>query len=243
LPPPPPPSNHHDNPPPPASQQQQGGPPPPASAAALAALRSSPQRPPPSRAWSINAEVPPCDPGVEKWFADIYAQVSTVNLGGTYNSLLATWASLERGFGYEKMSGKPAAWNTKLANRPAVLEKWVGIGRGVLGGPMGKGVGPDIGDVDLFGKMWWQWWAPVQPEWRVKRVGQAYGFQRDEYPEPTSANWSSMRYPGPNGALSFVATLYWWGRALLERGGNPESWNEAVKDVGWVLRGLLEAET
>jgi hypothetical protein len=44
--------------------------------------------------------------------------------------------------------------------------------------------------------------------------------------------------------LSFVATLYWWGMAVKDRGEQEdhESWAEAVRDVKWMLNGLLAAE-
>ncbi|KAJ7665348.1 hypothetical protein DFH06DRAFT_985513 [Mycena polygramma] len=193
--------------------------------------------------------VPPPPPRVEpappppfkSWLSkDLYFEVSAANLGGGYDGLLEVWTSLERAFKYEKSSGK-VPWNAKTASRPVSLEKWVRVGRG-LRGTMGKGEGPDIGNVQAFEQGWWQWWAGVQPGWREKDVGRVDRFIRGGYPAPTGETWNALRHPGPNGALSFVATLYWWGKAVWESGASRDSWSEAVQEVRWVLSGLLDAE-
>jgi hypothetical protein len=171
----------------------------------------------------------------------VYLEVSARDLGGSYNSLLAIWRDLERAFEWEKSGGK-APWNAKSANRPATLEKWVKAGR--TRGDIGKGVGPNIGAVAVFGAAWWRWWAKVQLSWRVEDRGRPERFLRESYLEATTEKWSVMRHPGPNGALSFVATLYWWGMAVEEEGEREdrESWAEAVRDVKWMFAGLLAAE-
>ncbi|KAJ7601458.1 hypothetical protein DFH06DRAFT_950371, partial [Mycena polygramma] len=173
------------------------------------------------------------------WLGEVYGEVSTKDLGARYNSLLAVWTSLERAYGYEKKTGK-VAWNTKTAGRPPAVDKWVGVGRGRGGkGTLGNGVGPPIDDVDAFDAGWWRWWSGFQPSWRVKDPARADRFLRENYPAATAANWGSMRYPGPNGALNFVATVYWWGMAVAAKGTSAESWAEAVEEVRWMLTGVL----
>jgi hypothetical protein len=164
------------------------------------------------------------------------------DLGGSYNSLLTVWCDLERAFKWEKAGGK-TAWNVKVAIRPGALDKWVKAGR--KRGEIGNGVGPGIGAVSVFDAAWWRWWAKIQPSWRLKDNRRPDRFLRDSYPEVTATNWATMCFPGPNGALSFVATLYWWGMAVEERGEREdrESWVEAVREVKWVLKGLLAAES
>ncbi|KAJ7847061.1 hypothetical protein B0H13DRAFT_1451866, partial [Mycena leptocephala] len=122
--------------------------------------------------------------------------------------------------------------------RPGALDKWVKGGR--TRGEMGNGVGPNIGSVAVFGAAWRQWWAKVQPRWRAADIGRPERFLRESYPTATAENWAVIRYPGPNGALSFVATLYWWGMAVKDCGEQEdrESWAEAVRDVKWMLNGL-----
>ncbi|KAJ6542993.1 hypothetical protein B0H19DRAFT_898029, partial [Mycena capillaripes] len=153
-----------------------------------------------------------CPAGAAQWFSDVYTEVSGHNLGGIYNTLLAVWGELERAFKYEK-SGAKAPWNAKNANRPAVLEKWVKAGHGMWG-TLGNGVAPPIGAIAVFDAAWWRWWGGVQPSWRVKDTGNAQRFLRGNYLDATVENWATLRHPGPNGALSFVATLYWWGMAV-----------------------------
>ncbi|KAJ7938256.1 hypothetical protein B0H13DRAFT_1587916 [Mycena leptocephala] len=220
------------------------------------------QQPPASPPWPISAPegpppvvhagaedsrwdetIPPCPQDAGEWFVRVYPEVSARDLGGTYNALLTVWGDLERAFGWEKSRSK-APWNAKTANRPAALDKWVKAGR--THGEIGKGIGPNIGAVAVFGPAWWQWWAKVQPSWHVKDRGRPNRFLRDTYPDAdaTSEPWAGMRHPGPNGALSFVATLYWWGMAVEEAGEaeDRESWAEAVREVKWMVTGLLAVE-
>ncbi|KAJ6491595.1 hypothetical protein C8R47DRAFT_1070622, partial [Mycena vitilis] len=58
----------------------------------------------------------------------------------------------------------------------------------------------------------------------------------------TAENWKAMRHPGPNGALSFVAPLYWWGKAVAGTGASNGAWSEAVEEARWMLKGLLDVE-
>ncbi|KAJ7222629.1 hypothetical protein GGX14DRAFT_353118 [Mycena pura] len=175
------------------------------------------------------------------WFSEVYPEVSMHNLGENYNTLLAVWGKLERAYGYKKSAGI-ANWNVKAANRPLALQNWVKAGRGRKSS--GNGAGPSIGDLAAFEAAWWQWWAGVQPDWRVKDAGRLQRFLRTTYPAPTAEAWAAMRHPGPNGALSFMATLYWWGKEVANNGGREErkSWTEAVCDVKWMLNGLLATE-
>ncbi|KAJ7661506.1 hypothetical protein DFH06DRAFT_941406, partial [Mycena polygramma] len=223
---------------------------PPLSAAAAAALSKngsvnqgsteSPANPP--RATEDAApnfeQVPPC-PAKADWVTEVYPQVSAKNLGASYNELLAAWVGLEGIFKFEKTpTSVRAVWNAKSANRPPAVDKWVSAGRGMRGGPFSNGVGPAIGDADAFDAVWWRWWAAIQPKWRSKDSGRPGRFVRNDYPDATETNWATMRHPGPNGMLSFVATLYWWGMAVAER-GDKESWSEAVEEVKWMMKGLL----
>ncbi|KAJ6501527.1 hypothetical protein C8R47DRAFT_970067 [Mycena vitilis] len=234
--------------------------PPPSSAAAkllgldsnnstgsVTATEPPPESVAPSRDVSVgDGGIPPLSPADKNtWLGEVYGEVSAENLGGEYNAVLGVWAGLERAYGYERKTGKPPAWNAKGANRPSAIDKWVGVGRGRGGkGTLGNGAGPPIDDVKAFDAGWWRWWAGFQPGWRVKNSQRGESFLREKYPEPTETNWGPMRFPGPNGALNFVATLYWWGRALTAKGtlGESESWAEAVEEVKWMLTVLLAFE-
>ncbi|KAK7006051.1 hypothetical protein R3P38DRAFT_2556461, partial [Favolaschia claudopus] len=63
---------------------------------------------------------------------------------------------------------------------------------------------PTIGSVVKFEQNWWQWWAKLQPHWRVRDRGPSERFI-------VKKDWESLRVPGQNGMVSVLATLYWWG--------------------------------
>jgi hypothetical protein len=57
--------------------------------------------------------------------------------------------------------------------------------------------------------------------------------------EPYGKDWEGLLHWGPNGTLSVVAALYFWGCAvrMMESPGQ-EIWQNAVEDVAWMLEGL-----
>jgi hypothetical protein len=81
---------------------------------------------------------------------------------------------------------------------------------------------------------WWDWWTSLAPAWRKK----------DETGHPTigeeKGDWGSLVHPGANGMLTVLLPLTWW---RLGEEGNVASdgWVAAVRDVLWVLQGLLSA--
>ncbi|KAK7017447.1 hypothetical protein R3P38DRAFT_2785216 [Favolaschia claudopus] len=95
-----------------------------------------------------------------------------------------------------------------------------------------------------YSKAWWQWWGGLQPTWRVVDEARGGRFRRLAYPEGGEVkNWESLRFPGHNGALSLVASLYWWGVKLVEKKitEGEENWGRGgcrrYVDAGWALRG------
>ncbi|KAJ7839310.1 hypothetical protein B0H13DRAFT_2366911 [Mycena leptocephala] len=53
--------------------------------------------------------------------------------------------------------------------------------------------------------------------------------------------WGRLDNPGPNGCLSIVAGLYFWGVHKPQTDDGREQWARAVQDVGWMLEGLAES--
>ncbi|KAJ7021244.1 hypothetical protein C8F04DRAFT_1274013 [Mycena alexandri] len=104
--------------------------------------------------------------------------------------------------------------------------------------------GPTIESLAVYDERWWKWWGTLQPEWRVGEEGKAGRFARASYPPHAREKWASLRLPGPNGLLGVVATLYWWGKVVKEKGEqkDTESWGEAVADVEWMVKGLSTME-
>lgn len=79
--------------------------------------------------------------------------------------------------------------------------------------------------------LWSQWWASLQPDWRVKRDGR---FIREG-----TGDFAGVRVGGINGTLNLVWSLAMWLKGLdrgLVTDGGREEWLEAVRDVAWALR-------
>ncbi|KAK7050131.1 hypothetical protein R3P38DRAFT_3173191 [Favolaschia claudopus] len=198
---------------------------------------SSPSRSrsPPLRAPQPN--IPECPADAAQWFREVYKEVTATKLGDNFNALLVAMIELERAYEWEKTQV-----GLKTTNRPSPVSSWIRAGRGTRGGIMSGGFGPSIGNIVKYEEGWWDWWRALQPAWRVKDA--ANRFERGEYPQPTAENWLTLRAPGPNGSLSLVASLYWWGQRLEKVVDSEEkrTWVEAVTDVKWMLRGLCAAQ-
>ncbi|KAJ6619640.1 hypothetical protein B0H10DRAFT_1710662, partial [Mycena sp. CBHHK59/15] len=159
------------------------------------------------------------------WFKVLYAEVSLKNLGGSFNSLLALFVEIERAYKWEKSKGKGLG----ATNRPAQVGAWVTAGRGTRRGPR-------YPLVAVYDAAWWQWWGDLQPQWRVADGGKPRRFSREVCLGVAKEHWVTLRHPGPNGVLSLVASLYWWGAKVAVAGKteDKESWAEAVQDVKWM---------
>ncbi len=78
---------------------------------------------------------------------------------------------------------------------------------------------------------WWAWWASLQPEWRTK----------DSFGRPVvggEGTWDNLRYPGKNGMLMVLLSLWWW-RGIAT--ATIDDWTVAVHDVCWVLEKMAAA--
>ncbi|KAJ7256425.1 hypothetical protein C8J57DRAFT_954217, partial [Mycena rebaudengoi] len=97
--------------------------------------------------------------------------------------------------------------------RPLKLKEWIGAGRGSCKGS--RGAEPRIASVTVYGAAWWRWWSGLLPEWRqvepTAPLGTIGRFTQEEFPAQELTNWRWLCFPGPNGVLSLVAMLYWWG--------------------------------
>jgi hypothetical protein len=83
-------------------------------------------------------------------------------------------------------------------------------------------------------RKWWDWWNSLAPTWRKK----------DEAGRPTigqeTGDWGVLVHPGANGILTVLLPLVWW-RLGEEASVASDGWTAAVRDVSWVLQGLLSA--
>ncbi|KAK7027826.1 hypothetical protein R3P38DRAFT_3190954 [Favolaschia claudopus] len=178
---------------------------------------------------------PPCPASAAEWYALLYPEVAAAPLGERHNLLLSLCSDLEALYGWKKpLRGFSAK------NRPVQISSWITMGRGARGGTMRQGAGPSIADMDTFARDWWKWWGGLQPKWRTRREDDPTRFQRVSYPERTQENWAALHNPGPNGVMTVMGSLLWWGKSAKQGKVDREPWAEAVEDLIWVLTELVE---
>ena len=78
----------------------------------------------------------------------------------------------------------------------------------------------------------------MQPRWRKK--GKDKKWECTAYGDG-GREWGPLYQWGVNETLSIVASLYFWGVAIAEK-GDAESdrriWQESVGDVSWMMEGM-----
>jgi hypothetical protein len=184
------------------------------------ALTTSPGDPP-----RTDARVT-CPQATPAWFRHGFGEISRENVGELYEELLEAYVKLEQHYGFvTKQKG------VSREQRPTQVDDWVkdGHGRTMQLRP--------IGDLQSFERDWWHWWTSLQPEW--------HGAWRGRTTKATAVvpgvQWEKLVFPGQNGMLSVVATLYWWGCAEQARRVTASNgWQEAVMDTTWVLKCLAQ---
>ncbi|PBK60940.1 hypothetical protein ARMSODRAFT_981855 [Armillaria solidipes] len=148
--------------------------------------------------------------GCPDWFATVYCTLGNNEFRDAFASLLWSWAFLEK---KKEFTGPQVAFTAK--ERPELLSKWIGCG--------GK-----------FQEEWSTWWRELQPSWREESPGGSW--ERGIYGD----DWRGLSVSGQNGWLGVVACLFWWGNAVwATEDGDVSLWAEAVKDVDWILKGVL----
>jgi hypothetical protein len=156
------------------------------------------------------------------WFKLGFGEVTKVELGPTFDKILWRFIEIESiGEFADLKKGFPSS------GRPNKLGKWIGAGQWRRSPPI-------VTDVERFAKTWWKWWVGLQPDWRKGRETGKLG--EGMYGD----DWDSMTVPGPNGWLSVVACLYWWGCATRGSLGTlSHGYEEALQDVIFMMDGLL----
>ncbi|KAJ7819318.1 hypothetical protein B0H13DRAFT_1661437 [Mycena leptocephala] len=161
------------------------------------------------------------------WLADSVAWLQRMDLGCHYTALLAALVRLEGAFGYDQ-----ATYGTLPSEgRPVQVHDWIRAGRART-----KKI-PLVIDVERYADEWYGWWDSMQPEWRTRGQDKKWRVGGDtKYGGPEE--WGVLDRPGPNGCLSVVASLYFWGVCKDQPIAVQERWREAVEDVSWMLEGL-----
>lgn len=94
------------------------------------------------------------------------------------------------------------------AGRPQVVSDWIQRARPSTWRPT-------INDTKAYEKLHCHWWTLVQ-----RKAG---------------GDWKELRLPGPNGILSVLASLFYWGSAVRESRKSCKKWEAAVEDCIKVL--------
>ncbi|CAK5267984.1 unnamed protein product [Mycena citricolor] len=202
-------------------------------ASAIAAVTPSGESAPKSA-----RSTPACPPKAAQWFAAGHENLTAVDLGPHYDAVIAAWIRIERASRWESSST-----NLPNARRPKEISTWIAGRRRKV---------PVITDVSRYVECWNAWWDSLQPQWR-KRSGDAKRWERTTGYGPTGrgwtpsgeyggdqAVWGNLFQWGPNGVMTAVASIYFWGMQVQKSGAGEgmEAWEEATVDVGWVLEGL-----
>ncbi len=151
------------------------------------------------------------------WLENARTLFKSENLGSEWDLLCSNWLKFEEDFQFQG-TGKLGC-----QRRPWVITGWIQRARS----PTYR---PDIDDVNGFEADFHVWWQSLQPEWR--RVDTA---KKSKQPE---GDWDCIRQSGPNGLLSVVAALFFWGGAVQNTSART-AWLEALTDVSYVLEQLL----
>jgi hypothetical protein len=162
-----------------------------------------------------------CSASAPDWFRHALDSVTATPLSDGLQEIVRLFVEVETVYKFE--------WGKRSfasEGRPALLTKWVRGGRW-------RRPAPSVTNIGEFSTVWWQWWVSLQPGWRKFEPGGrpcigVYG-----------NDWDCLKMPGPNGWLSVVATLFWWGRAIKNEVDEKE-YTIALKDVNFMMQGLLE---
>ena len=100
-----------------------------------------------------------------------------------------------------------------------------------------------IVDAAEFGIALQGWWSSIQPSFRKSDTG----IPTAVYSCPTGDQhaWASLRKGGPNGLISLLTLLLWWGQALTKQSqwqiDSSSDWKNMVLDVTKCLNTMKDS--
>ncbi|KAF8176196.1 hypothetical protein K438DRAFT_1607907, partial [Mycena galopus ATCC 62051] len=103
------------------------------------------------------------------------------------------------------------------AKRPEEIHTWIKCARATM---------PKIKNIDRFVQEWGEWWNALNAE-RHKDGGKLI--------KSEDASLEVLWKPSVNGMLGVLIGLKWWRKET----GETSEWLEALEDVTWVMRRLL----
>ncbi|KAJ7123326.1 hypothetical protein C8R46DRAFT_928270, partial [Mycena filopes] len=167
---------------------------------------------------------------VPDWLRGALGVLCRRDLGIHFNALMQALIRVEERVGFE--DDPPRNRLAKL--RPTEVSAWIGSGRGMRSkNPYDAGVK----SAAAYRKKWDLWWSSLQPEWRKQQRGRWVAMDYDD-----GLDWGELASHGPNGGLSIVAAVYFWGVACVDKAettaADKEKWEMAVHDVTWAFEGV-----
>ena len=151
------------------------------------------------------------------WLQNAQTLFKSENLGSEWDLLFSNWLK------FEENSQLQGTGKLGCQRQPWVITGWIQRARAST-------YHPDIEDINGFKADFHVWWQSLQPDWR--RVDSTKNSKQPE------GDWGCIRQSGPNGLLSVVAALFFWGDAVQNTSART-AWLEALTDVSYVLEQLL----
>ncbi|KAJ7457539.1 hypothetical protein B0H11DRAFT_1738317 [Mycena galericulata] len=166
----------------------------------------------------------PCPPKAPEWFVEGHAAITKVDLGPHFDALVAAWTRLEAASCFQN-----GPTNLPSRGRPKQVGTWIAGGRGK------RGKEPKVTDPAAYAVEWQAWWDSLQPAWREKGLDGRWSWETGY---GADNEWGALMQWGVNGSLSILASLYFWGCAVVDDPAGRVAWDAAACDVGWMLEGL-----
>ncbi|KAJ7834676.1 hypothetical protein B0H13DRAFT_1446437, partial [Mycena leptocephala] len=158
------------------------------------------------------------------WLRDAVALFRTEGLGCHFTSVLAALVRVETAFGFDEQTYGVVPAD----HQPKAIATWIQGGRTTKTTKI-----PAIKNVQQYAEEWSRWWDFLQPPWRRRgRDGNLVTGGDATYGGDNE--WGSLDKPGPNGCLSLVAGLYFWGVCKDQPDDMKQRWILAVQDVAWM---------
>lgn len=160
------------------------------------------------------------------WLPSAINYLTDLDLGEEWQDLLMAWQALEGRMSLSQ-GGTPGKGRMgAIASRPAVLSVWLANRRyNVYPGI------PATFSTDLL-----VWWNALQPEWRRSDTGP---LPSKDY---SGALDKALRKGGPNGIVTVLIGLMWWGQGTLPA-EEAALWKAMVADVGACIDALMPSSS
>ncbi|KAF8062348.1 hypothetical protein FPV67DRAFT_1508149 [Lyophyllum atratum] len=162
------------------------------------------------------------------WAVAAEAHLLTRDLGNEWAKCVGAWVRFEDAMGSHAKGALPS---TKT--RPEEWAKWVAKGRG---GVRAYASTPAIQDPLEFGYAVMAWWKSMQPAFRqTTEVLPKPIYDSPELDVSSIEDWAALRKGGPNGMVSVMTMLVWWGQCMNSgsqwQDTSEPHWRACVNDV------------